>query len=152
MYIYVYIYTYLYLYIYIYRKKERGLGMRSFQKHATFCVLSRSFAKERCILCVLLHSLQKNVAFFAFFYILCKRMLRSLRSFTFLRKERKRTQKNASFLLDFISRQKLEKRTQKNVAFRRKRTRCLTLRLYYKENVLCSYTWKIMNRNLYEPE
>ena len=32
----------------------------------------RSFAKERCALCVLLHYLQKNVAFFAFFYVLCK--------------------------------------------------------------------------------
>ena len=54
-------------------KKERGLGMRSFQKNTTFCVL-----------------LHKNVAFFAFFaffYILCKRMLHYLCSFTFLRKE-----------------------------------------------------------------
>ena len=48
--------------------------MCSFQKNAMFCVL-----------------LQKNVAFFEFFYILYKRMLCSLRSFTFLRKERKRT-------------------------------------------------------------
>ena len=55
--------------------------MRSFQKNATFCVLLRSFAKERCVLCILLRSLQKNVAVFAFFYILCKR---TLRSFTFL--------------------------------------------------------------------
>ena len=31
--------------------------------------------------------LQKNVGFFAFFYILCKRMLRSLHSFTFIAKE-----------------------------------------------------------------
>ena len=45
------------------------------------------FAKERCILCILLRSLQKNVAFFAFFYALCKRTLRSLRSFPFFRKE-----------------------------------------------------------------
>ena len=44
--------------------------MRSFQKNAPFCVL-----------------LQKNIAFFAFFYILCKRTLHSLRSFTFIRKE-----------------------------------------------------------------
>ena len=27
-----------------------------------------------CVLCVLLRSLQKNVAFFAFLYVLCKRM------------------------------------------------------------------------------
>ena len=44
--------------------------MQSFQKKATFCVL-----------------LHKNVAFFAFFYILCKRTLCSLRSFTFFAKE-----------------------------------------------------------------
>ena len=50
----------------------------------------RSFAKEHCVLCVLLRSLQKNVAFFAFFYGLCKRKVHSLRSFTLLRKERKR--------------------------------------------------------------
>ena len=49
--------------MYIYK----GLGMHSFQKNATFCVL-----------------LQKNVAFFAFFYVLCKRMLHS---FTFFAKE-----------------------------------------------------------------
>ena len=70
-YIYIYIYLNLYLSIYVYWKKERGLGMRSFQKSARFCIL-----------------LQKNVAFF---YAFCKRTLCSLRSFTFLRKERKRT-------------------------------------------------------------
>ena len=59
---------------------------------------------------VLLRSLQKNKTFSVFFYVLCKRMLRSLRSFTFLRKER-------IVLLGLISRQKLEKRMQKNVAF-----------------------------------
>ena len=59
------------------------------QRSAFFCVLLHSFAKERFftffakeqnVLCVLLRSLQKNVAFFAFFYVL-----------------KKRTQKNASF-------------------------------------------------------
>ena len=97
--IYIYIYTYIYLYIskyiYIYLyisisiyifiyiiiyilKKRTRVG------HAFFCNRTlgslRSFtffAKEPC---VLLHSLQKNVAFFAFFYVL-----------------KKRTQKNASF-------------------------------------------------------
>ena len=53
----------------------------------------RSFAKERNIL--------------EFFYVLCKRMLRS---FTFFAKER-----NAR--LGFISHQKLKKRTEKSVAF-----------------------------------
>ena len=70
---------------------------------------------------VLLRSLQKNKTFSAFFYVLCKRMLRSLDYFTFLRKERKRThrpfgshkrpktrKKNVLFL----------KRMQKNDAFR----------------------------------
>ena len=59
----------IYLYIYIEKKNEDWA-----------CVLLRSFAKERCILCVLcvlLRSLQKNVAFFAFFYALKKRMHRS---------------------------------------------------------------------------
>ena len=74
--IYIYIYIYIYLYIFIYISiyiycKKKGTFSRSF----TF------FAKECCVLCVLLRSLQKNVAFFAFFYVLCKRMLRSLRSF-----------------------------------------------------------------------
>ena len=71
--------------------------MRSFQKNITFCVLL-----HKNVLCVLFRSLQKNVAFFAFFYVLCKRTLHSLRSFTFLRKE-------CIVLLGLISRQKLEK-------------------------------------------
>ena len=59
------------------------------------------FAKERCVLCVLLHSLLKNVAFFAFFYVLKKRLHRSFGSHKSPKtlkkyiKERKRTQKNA---------------------------------------------------------
>ena len=54
------------------------------QRSEFFCVLCKRtvrslrsftfFAKERCILHILLRSLQKNVAFFAFFYILKKRM------------------------------------------------------------------------------
>ena len=71
--------------------------MHSFQKNTTFCVLLHSFAKEYCVLCLLLRSLQNNVAFFAFFYILCKRSLRSLRSFMFLRKERKRMHRSFGF-------------------------------------------------------
>ena len=35
------------------------------------------FIKERSVLCVLLHSLKRNAAFFAFFYFLYKRTLRS---------------------------------------------------------------------------
>ena len=68
--------------------------MRSLQKNAKFCVLLHSFAKEHCILCILLRSLQKNVAFFALFYVLCKRMLRALHSFMFFRKKGKRTHRS----------------------------------------------------------
>ena len=50
------------------------------QKNETFSRSFTFFAKERNNLCVLLRSLQKNVAFFAFFYVL-----------------QKRTQKNALF-------------------------------------------------------
>ena len=72
-----------------------------------FCVLlqknekfSRSFtffAKEGNVLCFLLHSLLKNIAFFVFFYVL-----------------KKKTQKNAKeciVLLGLIICQKLKKRT-----------------------------------------
>ena len=47
------------------------------QKNETFWCSFPLFAKELCILCVLLCPLLKNVAFFPFFYVLCKRMLRS---------------------------------------------------------------------------
>ena len=96
------------------------MGMRSFQKNATFWVLLQknvAFFAFFYILCKrTFRSLPsftlfaKNVAFFAFFYFLCKRTLHSLRSYTFLRKER-------IVLLGFISRKKLEKRMQKHVAF-----------------------------------
>ena len=91
--------------------------MHSFQKNATVCILLRSFAKERCVLCILLRSLQKNIAFFAFYYVLIKRMLHSLRSFTFLRKERKRM--HSSF--GSHKSPKTRKRTQKNVACSKER-------------------------------
>jgi len=55
------------------------------------------FAKDLWVLYVLLRSLQENVAFSTFFYVLCKRMQRSLRSFMFFRKERKRTQHSFGF-------------------------------------------------------
>ena len=79
---YIHIYIYICLYIYI-LKKEHNI-LRSF---AFFCkrtkrshILFTFFAKEQNILCILLRSLQKNVAFFVFFYVL-----------------KKRTQKNALF-------------------------------------------------------
>ena len=61
------------------------------QKNETFSHSFTFFAKERNVLCVFLHSLQNNVAFFVFFYVL-----------------KKRTQKNVAFF----------KRTEKNDAFR----------------------------------
>ena len=97
----------IYIYIYILKKEHNIL---------------RSFAKER------------NV--FTFFYVLCKRTLRSWRSwrsFTFIAKECC----VLSVLLGFISRQNLKKRTEKNVAFfkrtersERKRTQCPTLLIF----------------------
>ena len=50
------------------------------------CVLLCSFQRTQCsFFCVLY---KKNAAFFVFFYVLYKRMLSSLRSFTFFIKER----------------------------------------------------------------
>ena len=83
IYIYIYMYLYIFIYIYIYiLKKERNV-LRSFAKErkilAVFYVLCKRmlhslrsfmfFAKECCVLCVLLRSLQKNIAFFAFFWV-----------------------------------------------------------------------------------
>ena len=65
-------YIYIYLYIYILKKRTQ---------HSAF------FCKRTKRSCVLLCSLQKNKTFSAFFYVLCKRTLRSLRSFTFFAKE-----------------------------------------------------------------
>ena len=78
----------MYIYIYILKKTFCVL----LQKNATFLLSFTFFAKEGNILCVLLCSLRKNVAFSAFFYFL-----------------EKRAQKNASFFW-VISRQKFEKR------------------------------------------
>ena len=54
------------------------------QKNATFLRSFRFFIKEPS---VLLRSLLKNAAFFAFFSVLYKRMRRSLLSFPFFMKE-----------------------------------------------------------------
>ena len=70
------------------RRRNAGLGMRSFQKNATFLRSFAFFIKESFVLCILLRSLEKNASFFAFFYVLYKRMRRSLHSFTFFIKER----------------------------------------------------------------
>jgi len=71
--------------------------------------------KRSCVL------LQKNDTFFAFFYVLCKRTLHSLRSFTYFAKEcivlcvllgsLEKKVKERNILLGFISRQKRQKRS-----------------------------------------
>ena len=73
------------------------------------------FCKRTKRSCVLFRSMQKNVAFFAFFSVLCIRTLHSLRSFLW------------NVLLGLISHQKLEKKNGKeqNIPFKeRKRTEC----------------------------
>ena len=73
---------------------------------------------------VLLHSLQKNEMFSAFFYVLCKI---TLRSFTFFYVRKKRTQKNASFFGSHKSPKTRKKNVKeccfllKNYAFRKER-------------------------------
>ena len=61
-------------------KKERNV----------LAFFSKSTKRSR----VLFHSLQTNIAFFAFFSVLCKRILHSLRSFLFFRKEWKKTERS----------------------------------------------------------
>ena len=73
MYIYLYICIYLYISIDI-LKKFNATFCVLLQKNETFSRSLTLFAKERNVLCVLLCSLQKNVAFSAFFYVLKKRM------------------------------------------------------------------------------
>ena len=108
------------------------------------------FIKERTFSYVLLHSFQKNAHSLAFFCVLCKWTLRSLRSlhslhsYAFFANERcilcvlkKRMQKNALFFWGLISCQKLEKERKitlcslkerkRTMRSECKRTRCLTL-------------------------
>ena len=91
IYIYIYIYICLYISIYILKKERNVLAF---------------FWKRTKRSCVLFRSLQKNVALFAFFSVLCKRMLRSLRYFLFFRKEH-------NILLVLISRQKTREKNGK---------------------------------------
>ena len=72
IYIYIYIFIYMSIYIYIYILKKNPTFCGLLQKNETFSHSFAFFAK-RNILCVLFHSLQKNVAFFAFFSVLKKR-------------------------------------------------------------------------------
>ena len=111
-----------------------GLGKHSFQKNATFLRFFAFFSKERNVLpffCVLY---KKNAAFFAFFDILYKRTLHSLRSFTFLRKERKRMHRSFGCHKLPKTREKKRKRTlralkecKRMMRSERKRMQCPTL-------------------------
>ena len=65
--------------IYVYWNKECNV-LRSFAKERNVLALFYVLCKTHCVLCVLLRSLQKNVAFFVLFSVL-----------------KKRTEKNASF-------------------------------------------------------
>ena len=73
IYLYIYISTYIYIYLYIYIEKRTERSEFFCKRTKRSRVLLHSlrsftfFAKERC---VLLKSLQKNVAFFALFSIL----------------------------------------------------------------------------------
>ena len=87
--IYLYIYVCIYLYIFIYISIYISMYLY-WKKNGT---ISRSFAKERNVL--------------AFFSILCKRTLHSLRSFPFF----------CNVLLGLITCQKLEKRIEKDGTF-----------------------------------
>ena len=119
MYIFIYLCIHLFtsinIYIYILKKEWNVL---------------HSFAKERNVL--------------AFFYIVCKIMLRSLRSFTFFAKEHwvlcalfcslEMNGNEQNVLLGLISNQKLEKRTERSLKEWERterseweRTRCPTL-------------------------
>ena len=83
-YIFIYIHLYISIYISIYILKKRTQRSAFFyvllQKNETFSRSFTFFAKEQNVLCVLLRSLQKNVAFSAFFYALKKRTHRSFGS------------------------------------------------------------------------
>ena len=84
MYLYISLYLYISIYIYIYILKKRT------QRSAFYYFFCKRTKRTH----VLLRSLQKNKTFSAFFDVLCQKMLHSLHSFTFLRKERKRTHRS----------------------------------------------------------
>ena len=104
---YLYVYIYLYIFLYI-SKKKKGTFSHSFWKRTK---------RSR----ILFHSFKKNGTFFAFFSVLLKRMERSLRSFPFFRKERKRTECSFGSHKSPKTREKNEK--ERNILFlERKRT------------------------------
>ena len=124
IYLYISVYIYLSVYIYIYIFKKRTQRSEFFcvllQKNKTFSHSFTFFAKDWNVLCFLLSSYQKNVAFFAFFYVV-----------------KKRTQKNASFFwVSWVAKnsEKDCKRTLRSLKERKrtmrsepKRTQCPTL-------------------------
>ena len=107
--IYIYIYIYLYISIYIYWRKKRNI--------LTF------FCKRTKRSHILLHSLQKNVAFFAFFSILCRRTLHSLRSFGSHKSLKPRKKNGKEPNIPFKERKRMERTEQR-------RMQCPTLYIY----------------------
>ena len=91
-------YIFIYLYIYILKKRTR-IGHAFFCKRTVRSLRSFTFfAKECCILYALLCSLQKNVAFFAFLYVLKKRKQKNASFFWVSPKTRKKNVKERCVL------------------------------------------------------
>ena len=99
------------------------MSMCSFQKNATFCILLHKnvvffafflyvLCKRMLRICVLLRSLQKNVALFAFFYVL-----------------KKRTQKNASFFwVSYVAKNSKKERKRTLLALKERKRMMRTQR------------------------
>ena len=118
----VYLHIYISINMYIFKKRTR-VGHAFYSKEcnvlhsfAFFCIRTLTlrsftfFAKECCVLW--------------FFYVLCKRMLHSLHSFTFLKKERKRTMRSEH-----------------------KRPRCPTLGLHYTIELISAVCITLWNQS-----
>ena len=108
--------------------KERGILFKE-----PYPSIPPFLGKERCVLCVLLRSFEKNAMFFAFFYVLLKRTQRSLRSFTFFRKERKRTQRFFGFHKSPKTLKKESKRTLRYLNERKRMMRSERKRMMHSE-------------------
>ena len=108
IYIYIYIYIYLFIYLYISIYIYLYILIKERNVLAFFCKRTK---RSRA----LFRSLQKNLLFFAFFSVLCKRTVRSLRSFLFFRKELKRTEH--SFGSHKFPKTREKNRKERNVLF-----------------------------------
>ena len=138
-------YIFIYISIYILKKRTR-VGHAFFSKErnvlgsfAFFCKRMlrslhsfRFFAKERWVLCVLLHSLQKNVVFFAFFYVLKKRRQNNA-SFFWVSEVAKNSKKECKRMLRAFKERKRMlrafKERKRTMRSERKRTQCPTLKM-----------------------